>query len=436
LFILNLSWFNEQIPNTCRIKKILYRPIKKEVLGQCHSLATHQRCKLAYLWNLVSIHMSNLGINISIDDEIINDFRENLSDQYEIAAQAVQELESDASNSDAVHRVFRALHTVKGNSNLCQLDILTRFSHAVEEIAVAMRQGEVSYKPILGELILLSMDKIKEVSEDLFNNREVDTDLLHQVETLLADIAKQPKTSLTKNAAKIISLFSNQTLQTQGMEAYAFENLVTSPTTGQYTPKQSGLSGNLASGLAYFKQLSLLLESKIPYWEGRIQRTMPLAIGLNELMGSPEDPVQLTAALYMHDIGFAFLDERFWNSQIKFTASDFKQMQAHPELAANLMAQMPEWNEAREIVIQHHERWDGTGYPNKLKGDSIRPGAQLLSVIDAFESMTHSRPDRTYKRSILRAMTEINNCSGTQFSPHITALFNTVVRDTLTHRKK
>ncbi|WP_455376803.1 Hpt domain-containing protein, partial [Kaarinaea lacus] len=103
--------------------------------------------------------MSNLGINISIDDEIINDFRENLNDQYEIAAQAVQELESNPNNSDAVHRVFRALHTVKGNSNLCQLDILTKFSHSVEEITVAMRQGEVNYTPILGELLLLSLDK-------------------------------------------------------------------------------------------------------------------------------------------------------------------------------------------------------------------------------------------------------------------------------------
>jgi len=379
--------------------------------------------------------MGNLGINISIDDEIINDFRENLSDQYDIAANAIQDLETDPHNSDAVHRVFRALHTVKGNSNLCQLDILTKFSHAVEEIAVAMRQGEVNYTSILGELILLSLDKIKEVSEDMFNSREVDVDLMNRIEGLLVAIPKQSGITLTKNATKIIALIANRTLQTDGMEVYGIENLVPSEVT-QKTTKQSAAPANLVDGLIHFKQLCQLLESKIPYWNGRSQRTLPLALGLNELLGSPEDPTQLTAALYMHDIGFAFLDERFWNSQIKFTASDFKQMQMHPELAANLMSQMPEWNNAREIVMQHHERWDGLGYPNRIKGDKIRPGSQLMAVVDAFESMTHSRPDRQYKRSILRAMTEINNCSGTQFSPHITALFNTVVRDTLTHRKK
>lgn len=378
--------------------------------------------------------MSNLGINISIDDEIINDFRENLIDQYEIAAQAVQDLESNPNDSDAVHRVFRALHTVKGNSNLCQLDILTKFSHSVEEITVAMRQGEVKYTSILGELLLLSLDKIKEVSEDLFNKRDVDTDLLNKVESLLDSIAKQPGISLTQNATKIISLIANRTLQTDGLEVYGIDKLV--PSQSELSAhKQTQAPPSMVAGLAHFKQLSLLLESKIPYWEGRSERTLPLALALNELMGTPEDPVQLTAALYMHDTGFAFLDERFWNSQMKFSATDFKQMQMHPELAANLMSQMTDWNDARDIVLQHHERWDGAGYPNRIKGDKIRPGAQLLAVIDAFESMTHSRPDRQYKRSILRAMTEINNCSGTQFSPHLTALFNTVVRDTLTHRK-
>jgi HD-GYP domain-containing protein (c-di-GMP phosphodiesterase class II) len=298
-----------------------------------------------------------------------------------------------------------------------------------------MRQGEVKYTSILGELLLLSLDIIKEVSEDMFNNREVDTDLLAKAEVLLDSIAKQPKIALTTNAAKIISLFANQTLQTQGMEIYGLDNLVPQQAEQDFSTSNTDVPGNLVAGLSYFKDLILLLEAKIPYWDGRVHRTLPLALNLNKKLGSPEDPVQLTAALYMHDIGFAFLDEKFWNSQTKFTQLEIEKMQQHPLLAANLMSQMPEWADAREIALQHHERWDGGGYPHGIQGDKIRPGAQLLNVIDAFESMTHSRPDRQYKRSILRAMTEINNCSGTQFSPHMTALFNTVVRDTLTHKK-
>ena len=378
--------------------------------------------------------MSNLGINISIDDEIINDYRENLVDQYEIAANAIQVLEENPSDTDAINHVFRALHTVKGNSNLCQLDILTKFSHAVEEIAVALRQGEIKYSSILGEVILLALDKTKEISEDLFNNRQIDTEILEKVEQHLNSITQEPERLLTDSAAKIIALIANRTLQTNGMEAYAIDKLVPAEDTEKlsHTGKLTNAEGD---ALAHFLELGVLLEKKIPYWGGRIERTLPLALGLNKQLGFPEVPAQLTAALYMHDIGFAFFDETFWNSQSKFTPTELKQMQRHPELAANLLIHMPGWEDAKEIVLQHHERWDGTGYPNRIKGDKIRPGAQLLAVVDAFESMTHARPDRQYKRSILRAMTEINNCSGSQFSPHVTSLFNTVVRDTLTHKK-
>jgi HD-GYP domain-containing protein (c-di-GMP phosphodiesterase class II) len=190
-----------------------------------------------------------------------------------------------------------------------------------------------------------------------------------------------------------------------------------------------------AGHLAYFERLASLLESKVPYWEGRIQRTLPLALELNRQMDNAEDPVQMKAAVLVHDISLAFLNERLWQKETKFSAQEVEQMQMHPSLSANILEFIPGWDDARDIVLQHHERWDGNGYPEKLQGDKVRIGAQILAVVDAFESMTHARPDRQYKRSILRAMTEINNCSGTQFSPHITSLFNSVIRDTLTHQK-
>ena len=379
--------------------------------------------------------MANLKINISLDDEIITDYRENLVDQYEVAANAIQQLENDPGNTEAIHTVFRALHTVKGNSNLCQLDILTKFCHAVEEIAVAMRQGEIKYTPILGELILLSLDKTKEVSEDLFNNRDVDAELLSQTEDILLSISQQPKLALTAKAAQVISLIASHTIDNGGLDVYGIANLVV-PETAKSATAEPVVSKDNAESLEYFKELGLLLENKIPFWKGRVDRTLPLVLELNRQMGTPENPIQLTAAVYMHDIAFAFFDERFWNTQNKFTAVELEMMHQHPSMATRLLSLIPGWEDAKQIVLQHHERWDGNGYPNAIKGNNIRAGAQLLAVVDAFESMTHQRPDRQFKRSIIRAMTEINNCSGSQFAPHITSLFNSVVRDTLTHRNK
>lgn len=379
--------------------------------------------------------MKNLNIKISIDDEIITDYRENFVDQYEVAANCILQLENDHGNTDAIHAVFRALHTIKGNSNLCQLDILTKFSHAVEEITVAMRQGEMEYTPILGEVILLSLDKIKEVSEDLFNHRDVDTDQLNEIEDILISISKNPKHDVNEKASKAISLIANRTVGSENLEAYGIGNLVTNSPQHK-DGNEHKLPQDKINSLDYFQNLALLLESKFAYWKGRSQRTISLALGLNQLMGSPEDPVQLKAAVFIHDIAFAFLDEQLWQKETKFNADELAQMQQHPGLSAKFLELIPGWEDAREIVLQHHERWDGTGYPHGIKGDEIRSGAQLLAVVDAFESMTHSRADRQYKRSILRAMTEINNCSGTQFSPHVTSLYNSVVKDTLALRRK
>ena len=379
--------------------------------------------------------MKNLNIKISIDDEIITDYRENFVDQYEVAANCILQLEKDPSNTDAIHAVFRALHTIKGNSNLCQLDILTKFSHAVEEITVAMRQGLMEYTPLLGEVILLSLDKIKEVSEDLFNHRDVDTDLLNEIENILLSISNNPKQDISGKADRIISLIANRTASSENLDAYGIGSLVAN-SPQHNDAHELKTPHDKVNSLDYFQKLSLLLESKFPYWNGRSQRTIPLALGLNQLMGNPEDPVQLKAAVFIHDIAFAFLDEQFWQKQTKFNSSELAQMQRHPELSAKFLELIPGWEDAREIVLQHHERWDGTGYPHGVKGDEIRSGAQLLAVVDAFESMTHSRPDRQYKRSILRAMTEINNCSGSQFSPHVTSLFNSVVKETLAQRRK
>ncbi len=378
--------------------------------------------------------MKNLNIKISIDDEIITDYRENFIDQYEVAANCILQLENDPGNTDAIHAVFRALHTIKGNSNLCQLDILTKYSHAVEEIAVAMRQGELDYSPILGEVILLSLDKIKEVSEDLFNHRDVDTVLLDEIEELLHSISKDPKLEVTNKATRIISLIANRTVGSDNLAVYGINHLVTNNRNEGQEDIQA--PQDKIQSLDYFQKLALLLESKFPYWSGRTQRILPLTLGLNQLMGNPEDPVQLKAAVLLHDISFAFLDERYWQKQTKLDNYELVQMRQHPELSANFLELVPGWDDAREIVLQHHERWDGKGYPQGINGDEIRAGAQLLAVVDAFESMTHSRPDRQYKRSILRAMTEINNCSGTQFSPHVTSLFNSIVKDTLAQRKK
>ncbi|HZW48785.1 MAG TPA: HD domain-containing phosphohydrolase, partial [Bacillota bacterium] len=74
------------------------------------------------------------------------------------------------------------------------------------------------------------------------------------------------------------------------------------------------------------------------------------------------------------------------------------------------------------IILQHHEKFDGTGYPNKLKGEEIHPLARLLTVVDSFDAMTSVRPYQP-KKTYAQAIEELKRCSGTQFDPEAVDFF-------------
>ena len=90
---------------------------------------------------------------------------------------------------------------------------------------------------------------------------------------------------------------------------------------------------------------------------------------------------------------------------------------------------MSQWQEAALIISQHHERFDGAGYPAGIAGAEIHSGARIMAILDAFYAIINSRADRAQRRSILRAVSEINACAGSQFCPVWVDYFNQVVRE-------
>ena len=361
-----------------------------------------------------------------MDEEVVKDFRESFNDQYEKAASCILKLENDGTDSNVINELFRAFHTLKGNFSMCQLDVLTKVSHATEDVIDSVRKNKTSFEAILGEVMLLVLDKIKEVSEDIFHDREIDEENLLKIESLLLTIKENEGDQLRTIAAEVISLLSGQQVDENYLQTFNLTEIIKNDQMEKVSVPESK-----KSQLEYFEELALLLETKYSSWENRIQRTLQLALAINLELDNPEDALQLKAAVYLHDIAHAFLNDNYMENGGKLTDTQKKELQKHPSISANFLRHIPGWGDAQEIILQHHERWDGTGYPAGINGNEIRIGAQILAVIDAFESMTHCRPDRKHKRSILRAMTEINNYSGKQFSPHITSVFNTVIRDKL-----
>jgi HD-GYP domain-containing protein (c-di-GMP phosphodiesterase class II) len=127
-------------------------------------------------------------------------------------------------------------------------------------------------------------------------------------------------------------------------------------------------------------------------------------------------------AATVHDVGMTMLSEEALERPEALTPEQRDEMERHPELGAELLEPLEAVGAVREIVLSHHEWWDGTGYPRRLQGADIPAGARVLAVVDAYESMTLGRAHRN-ALSREDALAEIHRRGGTQFDPDVVEAF-------------
>lgn len=124
----------------------------------------------------------------------------------------------------------------------------------------------------------------------------------------------------------------------------------------------------------------------------------------------------------MHDIGKIAVNSVIFSKPDVLTDEEWVDMKRHPEVGFRILSASTEMAYIAKTVLAHHERYDGTGYPNGLKGGSIPMMARILAVADAYEAMTNERPYRQRKSS-KQAIEEISALSGTQFDPVVVEAF-------------
>ncbi len=126
----------------------------------------------------------------------------------------------------------------------------------------------------------------------------------------------------------------------------------------------------------------------------------------------------------LHDIGKIYIPETILQKEGKLTKEEMADIRKHPEVGAHMIKDIPYLAPSAPMVLHHHERWDGEGYPEGLSGEEIPVGARVLAVADAFDAMTSNRPYRSALPAEV-AYQEILNCSGTQFDPQIVEAMKT-----------
>lgn len=174
------------------------------------------------------------------------------------------------------------------------------------------------------------------------------------------------------------------------------------------------------------KSLSLAIDAKDPYTKGHSTRVADYSVQLAKKLKWPEDRVEfLKYIALIHDVGKVSVPGHILNKNSTLSKKEFGIMKKHSETGAEIINDVNYFAPGYGIIKHHHERWDGCGYPDQLKGKDIPEGARILAVADAYDAMTSNRP---YRKALepLEAMKEITDCSGTQFDPEVVKAFNGV----------
>lgn len=173
--------------------------------------------------------------------------------------------------------------------------------------------------------------------------------------------------------------------------------------------------------------LQAALEEKDMYTAGHTRRVTGYALILGrEINLSGEDLLVLERASHFHDIGKLVIDLSCIQKPGKLTAEEWALIKKHPEVGANIIKPFSFTNREREIILHHHERLDGNGYPHGIGGDRLDPLTRILTIADSYDAMTSKR---NYRRNLteVEAVEELRRCSGTQFDPQLVEVFAVAV---------
>lgn len=365
----------------------------------------------------------------TVDADSLASFFHAYTSAYQQIEQALLMLELDhhdismlESIQQAVSRIRDALDKIGFRELLC---LTQSMNHLVQSVI----DKELVYQPQVSDVILQSIDDIKTILERLIDGDQRcvlltrmdricatmesirDADGLHQDNVirdtlLLLDPSTEVLEPNVPDETYLTRLFEDTVPDEEELAAYGVED---------------------NEDFAFFKKLSEPLETRAHYWHGRSERMLRLALKMNDYAGRPVDPNQLAAAIYMHDVGMALLPLEIINSDQELNEDQREQVRQHPKIGFELLRYMKQWREAANIVLQHHERSDGNGYPYGLLENEIIEGAKILAIVDAIDARTHVRSYQgLQQRPLLKAAMEIGKHAGVQFSSYWVDVFKNV----------
>jgi len=351
------------------------------------------------------------------DHQALEEFADALTDRAPEVERDVARLKKHPADREITAELFRAIHNIKGDAALCKFELGVVVTHPIETMLSRFREGEIPFSDLLAEMILLAVDRLELATGALLAGKSLENLQLPTLVDGLELLSLASVGDIDVHCAELIEAVT-------GFSPVIGDLSNRAPRLGKPSSETAG------HDLQFFRSLAQQLESRSPVFKGRTMRILRLALETNKAGGNVVDPVQLEAAVYLHDVGMMLISEAVWLKVGKMTEDDKGLLRNHPGFSAGLLQRIPGWEAAAEMVAQHHEMPDGAGYPKQLHDQEICPGAKILAIVDAFEAVMLKHIHRGKNRSVLRAIAEINACDR-QFAPEWIAPFNAVIRKTI-----
>ena len=182
--------------------------------------------------------------------------------------------------------------------------------------------------------------------------------------------------------------------------------------------------------------LTAILDKKDAYTSSHSHDVTQIALKFSRHIGmAGQDVEDLRLASLLHDIGKIYVPDGVINKPGKLDDEEYRQIQRHPAETMNMLDNLSQFADIRDMAGHHHERWDGQGYPARLRGTEIPLGARIISIADTYDAMTSTR---SYRRALSHetAVAEIRKCAGSQFDPELARKFVEMAEDTYASRER